>query len=236
MPDVPDRNAREARLARELARVSAGRRRKLLAILGDPPDLNRVTPEFWAELEEEVRRGLADGLLAVYLLMAEDLPIDWSRYPRERVIDAAARYAAERAGQVAKSYSETSRERLEDLLRPRPPPEPAPGELRSPPPPPPRPREVVDRIFTPARGVENVSVTEITGAASAGEVQTLDDYVAVTGLVATSVWQTERDPRVCPICRPLHGKRREVWREAFPMGPPAHPGCRCYLEHRLVRD
>lgn len=42
-------------------------------------------------------------------------------------------------------------------------------------------------------------------------------------------WYTMQDERVCPICAPMHGKRRSVngRYESGMSGPPAHPYCRC---------
>lgn len=47
-----------------------------------------------------------------------------------------------------------------------------------------------------------------------------------------SLWQTERDRFVCPICNPLQGKPKFYWGRNFPDGPPAHPNCRCWLSHK----
>ena len=46
----------------------------------------------------------------------------------------------------------------------------------------------------------------------------------------TAIWVTERDGRVCPICRPLDGQVDVDWEDQFPNGPPAHPNCRCWLK------
>lgn len=45
-------------------------------------------------------------------------------------------------------------------------------------------------------------------------------------------WYTMRDERVCPICRPMNGKRRDIngqYDTGLPVSqpPPAHPRCRC---------
>jgi len=87
--------------------------------------------------------------------------------------------------------------------------------------------------FSPARA-EMAAITEVTRAISAAEfgiagyLATVDD----PGLrkVLRSVWYTALDERVCPICEPLHGLGKEEWGKAFPLGPPAHPRCRCSLQ------
>lgn len=45
-----------------------------------------------------------------------------------------------------------------------------------------------------------------------------------------AIWITVGDDRVCPICRPLDEKPESAWINLFPLGPPAHPNCRCILE------
>jgi SPP1 gp7 family putative phage head morphogenesis protein len=63
-------------------------------------------------------------------------------------------------------------------------------------------------------------------------------FAAGTGVVGAAVgvtqfeWYTMRDERVCPICRPMLGKRRELngqYDRELPTQspPPAHPRCRC---------
>ena len=45
-------------------------------------------------------------------------------------------------------------------------------------------------------------------------------------------WQTANDDIVCGICEPLHGTRVRGTKANFPngtKGPPAHPGCRCWV-------
>lgn len=48
------------------------------------------------------------------------------------------------------------------------------------------------------------------------------------------LWYTERDAKVCPICRPLHRQTREKWEPVSPGGPPAHFNCRCWLTYRIA--
>lgn len=50
---------------------------------------------------------------------------------------------------------------------------------------------------------------------------------------ALAIWHTSQDDRVCPICRPLHGRPRDEWQSVFPLGPPAHPVCRCFIDYQL---
>ncbi len=43
--------------------------------------------------------------------------------------------------------------------------------------------------------------------------------------------QGNPDSKVCPICRPLHGRPRDEWQLVFPLGPPSHGNCRCWIDY-----
>lgn len=82
-------------------------------------------------------------------------------------------------------------------------------------------------IFGPNRQ-EGIAISETTGAASAGG----EWMIHATGQTRElDQWITEEDRKVCPICQPLHKKRRSVWTLKFPQGPPAHVRCRCYIRY-----
>lgn len=57
----------------------------------------------------------------------------------------------------------------------------------------------------------------------------LDDGFVAVWIVVTDGGRP--DDRVCPICEPLHKRLESDWRDQFPLGPPAHPNCRCHLEY-----
>lgn len=79
-----------------------------------------------------------------------------------------------------------------------------------------------------------IGVTETTRAASAGEFGAARRYELDAGRMLTSSWVTSRDEAVCKICRPLDGQPQGMWVVRFPMGPPAHVRCRCFLKWRVV--
>lgn len=43
------------------------------------------------------------------------------------------------------------------------------------------------------------------------------------------IWNTQEDERVCPICGPLDKQPYPKWRRRFPLGPPCHTNCRCFI-------
>jgi len=88
-------------------------------------------------------------------------------------------------------------------------------------------------IFGRSRA-DAIGATETTGAISAGEQPAVAQYEIETGNELEPIWQTEEDDAVCPICRPFDGKPSEFWSDDFPNGPPGHPNCRCWLEWEPV--
>ncbi len=94
-------------------------------------------------------------------------------------------------------------------------------------------KQIADRL---RQRVQTGAITEITRAnalaelITAGVISDGDDLPpGVVRLIWTPYWYTENDAKVCPICRPLHGKPIDQWPFALQGGPPAHPRCRCWL-------
>lgn len=86
-------------------------------------------------------------------------------------------------------------------------------------------------IFSPGR-TEAIAITNTTEAISKGEGGFIGRTRLELGWQVTAIWQTEKDERVCPICRPLDGKP-ESYYAPLVGAPPAHPRCRCWQTYRL---
>lgn len=84
-----------------------------------------------------------------------------------------------------------------------------------------------DRLFDPSRA-ETVAITETTTAISLGERDVVDRMKEL-GVEIDALWITKQDERVCPVCGPLHNQSMSQWENDFPVGPPAHPRCRCFM-------
>lgn len=74
----------------------------------------------------------------------------------------------------------------------------------------------------------SIAATETTVATSAGSEQAI---ILLVGKSLLDTWYTENDGRVCSVCGPLHGTDRSQWELFHSDGPPAHPGCRCWIEY-----
>jgi flagellar hook-basal body complex protein FliE len=104
--------------------------------------------------------------------------------------------------------------------------------------------EVLTQAIGPARDA-TTAATEVTKAAVGG-TNGVRPVVEDRGYNLITRWRTEKDDRVCPVCRPLDGKVPDLWEPVLRTlvapggtraisqivangGPPAHPNCRCYL-------
>lgn len=89
--------------------------------------------------------------------------------------------------------------------------------------------EDLDLIFSKSRAARG-GVTSVTTAISAGELDAAKFIEKMVGSKLLVRWNTERDRKVCRLCKRLDGQLKARWSYRFPSGPPAHPYCRCYLE------
>jgi hypothetical protein len=129
------------------------------------------------------------------------------------VQSAGVLFAEQRAGQVASQLLANTRERILGT---------DPAEAT----------EVVVRALGPNRA-SDIAATETTVATSAGGERAV---VLTVGTSVMDLWITEQDGKVCPICAPLHEAKRDVWERQFPMGPPGHPNCRCWISYEFERN
>lgn len=88
--------------------------------------------------------------------------------------------------------------------------------------------ESLSKVISPRWRAELIASTEVTRAYAVA----VDEIEKELGDIAKGqMWTTVRDELVCPICGPLHDKRKNRNTGKFPGGfdnPPAHPRCRCY--------
>lgn len=219
MPDIPNRTQLEADLARRFSRLSADHRRKLLSLLGDPPDLGNVPQSFWDDVAGELNGAITPFLTEVYMDAAEALigtvpiGVDWGL-----VNERAASWARQYGFDLVRGITATSRRATQEAVsaffaqaQTR-----ADLEAR------------LARIYGTVRA-ESIAVTEVTRAASQGE-QAIAKELADMGVGMIPKWFTLNDELVCPICGPRHNKVIEDGEY-----PPAHPRCRCHVNYELPK-
>jgi len=175
----------------------------------------------WDRFRDQLEQALRDKLAAMFLLIV----LLWGETtgledPRENAVRAAVDWAVNHARGVSQRIVDSVRQGWLDLRQ-------RIATLSLP------PEEV--RALLDRQRAEMIAITEITRAHNAGLRYIARRFADVTGDDLAPFWITEKDDRVCPICSPLHLKPREVWEPLFPLGPPAHPRCRCWTSWLMLQ-
>ena len=240
MSEIVGRMAIEADFAKRLSRLSSKQRAELRHKLGDPPDPSRVTANDWARWEQERRQEIAGMLLAIWMLAAnqhlEELigSTGTGDAQHSAMVRQGMASTTTQAAEVARANIEAAKEIVD-----------AAGKgWATTPPSKANVEEVLTQAIGPARDA-TTAATEVTKAAVGG-TNGVKPVVEDRGYNLITRWRTEKDDRVCPVCRPLDGKVPDLWEPVLRTlvapggtraisqivangGPPAHPNCRCYL-------
>lgn len=223
MADFKNRDEWEQKLATALARLGSRQRERVIAALGDPPDLNNLSPEFWNETTTEMRGEIYTVLEKIFLESANNMLVDFPSIGVDWTLinERAAQWARQYTYDLVRGINQNTRAALqqkvasyfEDGL--------TIGDLR----------ETIAPLFGSVRA-EIIATTEVTRAAVNGELE-IARGLREQGIQMIEVWNTRKDEIVCPICAPRNGKRRG---DGWDVPPPGHPRCRCWLAHEFKED
>ena len=242
MPDIPNRDALERKLAREMSRLFKGMSGHMLELLEQYNwNVNLIPLDLWEGFTVQEKAVLLPFLENVSLASAErlidSLPIgvDWGLV-NQGAADWARSYSTLLAGQIdhttrewiATSIRSSVASYFEDGL--------TMGELVG------RlesdptlaklftsdVRDRLGRVYGPKRA-EMIAVTEITRAASEGE-QAIARELAKEGIQMVPIWRTNEDSLTCPLCGDRANK--EITDGVY---PPLHPRCRCFTSYLLPK-
>jgi hypothetical protein len=240
MPDIENRREFEEQLTRGLTRVWQTARQRLVAsvyregyTLGQ---LAAIPPDVLAEMQTDLTRLFTDRLDDVFVEAAQAYAGQLAYGIDEAELQQTAQeWARNYAPLLAAQMTTTTRAYLTDIARR------APDV-------PVNQRNlllvligagitvagVAYRFRAPfnAQRAVSTAVTEVTNAISAGE-RAVNDKLQMDGVRTLPIWYTEKDEKVCPVCRPRHGKAQG---DGWTKEPPAHPECRCELGYRLEKD
>jgi hypothetical protein len=224
--ELPNRDEHEAAIATALATVAQRHRHEIAELMGNVPDMDHVPEGFWQRMEDETAEAIQDSLLDTF--SASSHLHGWGhkktekkalREVRQGISDAALAaygWATDRARAFARYWIDVTQAEHEQASQtPR---AITSGEFNV----------LLDATFSPQR-IETVAIDEVTRARHAGAETARD---ATVGLGGNDRWRTQRDDRVCHICEPNEGKRRDDWPAKFAEGPPCHPRCRCWIEYQ----
>ncbi len=245
MPDLPNRTRLEQELTGDLARILDRARKSALK-----------NPQ--AELQTEQQESedkLAAFLIAVYLLSLGGM-VKWGSWSEKRRQEQARRYATARARQVMqdsfyrmRDAMRQSASRAMTAVSVGVSPAVAVAEYGD---------DLAD-IFNKTRAeiIAITEITAANSVAEIELIDWINEWLTrgsglpdgplsqppaddgtiepqPPGSQIAAYWQTEKDEKVCPICSPLHNQLEQPgvignWTELFPLGPPAHPRCRCFI-------
>ena len=215
---ITNRAEIERNLARLIGRHQQAELRKLLNLLGDPPRIENVPPEYWENGWRSLQTQIEPELINIYMNQAEamlgtiSVGVDWTL-----INTTAANWASTYTFDLVRRLTETTRLGLQQTI---------PrfyadgwnlGQLRT----------TLSRWFSPIRA-ESIAITETTRAAVEGEKALVDLLQKESGLEMIPIWQTNMDERVCPLCGPRHG--RPITDGKF---PPIHPRDRCWVTYEF---
>jgi hypothetical protein len=197
---------------------------KLLELMGDPPSLDNVPMSFWDDAGKEMAQVVTPFSERVYLegaeRMLETVPVgvDWSL-----VNESASQWARQYSYNLVSGINATTQRAVGQAVGNFYSQAWTMGDLR----------RKLGNIYGPVRA-DMIAQTEVTRAAAEGERGVVAE-IGKEGIRMVEVWQTSNDEIVCPICGPRHGKKQgDGWNRN--QGPPAHPRCRCWINHEFVQE
>lgn len=213
MAELPDRNKREARMAGTLSRLGSRQRRELEALLGNPPDIDRVPESYWTDKESEMGAVLLLLLTQTYSASARLHgmgPVDAK--------EAGSDWATKHSETLARDFTANSQKILANDAK-----QWDGSELTK--------RAIRDttlKMLGPDR-MARVAVNETTRAQFQGGEDATEE---LWGLSPEDTWKTSGLKSVCPVCLPLNNQPRRIWEPLFPAGPPEpHVGCSCLIRY-----
>jgi hypothetical protein len=238
MSELNDRMGTERGFAKRLSRLTSRQRRELRDLLGDPPDVRRVSAADWQRWEDERRKELTLILLAIFLAtLRQHVDEMVPGAMDDSTTLAVNREALVKAGALAADSAASTISTARDIVT-------ASAEVIAT-----GTKADIDAVLVSALGPERDAITAATATTAAQSAGTNAARLPLemAGYNLVTRWYTERDGNVCPLCSALDGKSTDLWGPVLEQalgpggtraiasiveygGPPAHPYCRCYLQ------
>lgn len=207
-PHLPNRQRYENILTDQTSAIFAKQRRELGQILrkGSKPDA-----AFWNRVAKETSTNTSLLLLPVHERGGKSVSSNLSG-----IKERARSYALDHSKVLARQLNQTSKAAVQELI----------GQVKQQTSERAKNRlidEGLKEIFGATRA-ETISVTEITAAYTAGQMEVVGDR--------DGIWTISERGKVCPKCIALNGKRRwgkGGWAKTAPNGSPLHIHCNCSI-------
>ena len=234
--ELENRPALEAKFGKRLQALSNRHRKELIALLGNPPDFNAVTPAFWQRVKRETEEEAAALLLLLFMSSAEthvkkgggDLSI-----VQPVILQQAETFATKRAAEVGLRVAVGASMRFDNVRKDIE----AESDLREPTTA--TKAEVLDRagpVFSPSQTIQTTRDETTRARHVGGEA----GVKVTTGISEFDLWQNRPSMSrtgPCPQCAPLHNTYRSIWSLVYPQGPPQpHVGCVCVIQYAFERE
>jgi len=223
MSQIKDREKLERRLAQRIGKAQMAALNELLDLLGDPPKWENVPAEFWETSGKGLRGAITPIIEEIYIAQAETLldevggGVDWDLV-NKAAADWARQYGSTLVRDIERVTLNETQAAVADFYEQGL----TMGDLEA----------RLERLYG-AKRAEKIAVTEVTRAAVEGEREVVSE-LRQYGISLAEFWATENDDLVCPVCGPLDGKKLgDGW--TYEDGPPAHPMCRCWVNHEMER-
>lgn len=222
----------ESKLAREISKFNGSTRRRLIELIGDPPSLDRLTPDVLTEIGQNLQAVLSTPLETTFIESANALMKTTGFYgvSTDLINEGASRWSRQYIPPLVDGMMNTRLNNATNLVSRY-----YDGDFDR--------RGLIERLsrdYSPAKA-EQIAITESTRAANEGQRPVIDE-LEQSGVVMRGIWKTVRDRRVCPVCEPLNGLQSETtgFETRFDNNgksydrPPAHVGCRCLVSFEYV--
>ncbi len=216
--DPAFRDKQERSIASGLRGIFARQRKRLTA----SQRWDEFRKEFAELMERKIKETHEGAAMLAFLLMIQGSPVA-PKYDGKVLQWKSEPYAKRRAKWLAKEIEQRTKDAIDKLKKERENQAKETGKPIAPL----KPSDLVPVIGPD--NAESIAITETTTANTEGETEAIKK-AEKAGATITVLWKTEKDDRVCPICRPLDGQPESVWGNRFDKGPPAHPRCRCEIQ------
>ena len=216
-PLAKSKDAAQRRLYALLRDRLDGQANDVMRALGNPPDVSRLSGDFWAteagrmlgDIRPEVERMMLDAIAAESVTV----PVLWDEAVIAReAADWASQYVGELIRGIDQNTLDFVRRQVQSWIET---PGQRIGDLRA--------------TLTPAFGerrAQTIAVTETTRAFAEGQ-KLVKAELERGGIRRLRKWNTSGDEkRVCEQCRDLDSKTEDEWSGTD--GPPLHVNCRCW--------
>jgi SPP1 gp7 family putative phage head morphogenesis protein len=187
-------------------------------------DNNLFQQSFWDDDESEMWDDLSEAILEVYLTGADQgvelLPPAFRVLANFDLINVSAfEFARQYRYDKIRGITDTTRTQTQKIV----------SDWISSGAPLPALEKALEGVYGKTRA-ERIAQTESTRVYAMGNQTAFES----TGLIEEVEWMTARDDLTCPVCGELDGTHLGVGdTDSF---PPAHPGCRCWVQPILSEE